>query len=114
MKISYIVLSALLLLLPLSVSAELPNLTCPGASGVNCTNYGNISLFIAEIIMILLSIAGMIAVLFIIIGGFQYITSGANQELAEAGKKTLRNAIIGIVVIVLSFVIVRVISNTFS
>lgn len=56
-------------------------------------------------------VVGLIAVFFIIWGGFQYITSGANEELAESGKKTLRNGIIGLVVIILSYVIVTVITN---
>lgn len=65
-------------------------------------------------INLLLSVSGLIAVLFIIIGGFQYITSRGNEEQAETGKRTLTNAIIGVVVIVLSFAIVRIVSNTFS
>lgn len=68
------------------------------------------ALFITDVInKILLPIAGTIAVLFIIIGGFQYITSGGNEELAEAGKKNLQNAIIGLVIVILSYVIIRVI-----
>src|SRR5262245_37781077 len=67
--------------------------------------------FIFAIINILLTVAGLLAVLFIIIGGFQYITSGANGELAESAKKTIQNAVIGLIVIILSFVIVRVINT---
>ena len=37
--------------------------------------------------------------------------AGGNEETAESAKKTIINAIIGIVVVILSFVIVRVISN---
>ncbi|MBI2355933.1 MAG: hypothetical protein HYV13_01850 [Candidatus Doudnabacteria bacterium] len=69
---------------------------------------------ITKIINILLTFAGLLAVLFVIIGGFQYIFSGANEEWAENGKKTLRNAIIGLVVIILSYVIVNVINSALS
>ena len=55
--------------------------------------------------------AGAIAVVFIIIGGYQYIASGGNEETAEKGKKTLVNAIIGIVVIVLAYAIINVLVN---
>src|SRR3989344_5963270 len=37
-------------------------------------------------INILLGIVGLISILFIVVGGYQYITSGANEELAETGK----------------------------
>lgn len=64
-----------------------------------------------RIINVLLAIAGLVAVIFLVIGGFRYITAGGNEETAEGAKKTILNAIIGIVVIILSFVIVRVITN---
>jgi hypothetical protein len=63
------------------------------------------------VIRALLTLGGVIAVLFIIIGGFQYITSSGNDEAAEKGKKTLINAVIGLVIIIMSFVIVSVITN---
>lgn len=68
--------------------------------------------FILRVINIALALAGLIAVLFMIIGGFRYITAGGNQDNAELGKKTILNSVIGIIVIILSFVIVRVVSNT--
>lgn len=69
------------------------------------------TLMIKVISQVILPIVGLIAVFFIIWGGFQYITSGMNEELAESGKKTLRNGVIGLVVIILSYVIVTVITN---
>ncbi len=55
-----------------------------------------------------------IAVLFLIIGGFWYITSAGNEETAAKGKSTVINAIIGIVIIILSYVIINVVSNLVS
>ena len=63
------------------------------------------------IIQVILGFAGIVAVLFIIIGGFQYMTSAGNDELAARGKKTLVNAVIGLVLIIISYIIVVVISN---
>ena len=67
---------------------------------------------IAEVIRLVLSFVGLIAILFIIIGGYRYITSNGNDEVAEAGKKTLINAVIGLVIIALAYVIVTVVINT--
>lgn len=69
---------------------------------------------IESAIILLLGLAFGLAVLFLIIGGFYYITSAGNEEQAEKGKKTLINAIIGIALIILSYAIVRVISNFVS
>ncbi len=74
--------------------------------------FNSISGFIYFIIQILLYIAGGVSVLFIIIGGFQYILSAGNAESATKGKKTVVNAIIGLVLIILSYIIINVIVNT--
>lgn len=94
--------------------------TQPGPGGVcvptggGQTGITRVSDFIIFIINILLALAGLVAVLFLVIGGFQYIASRGNEEATEAAKKTIFNAIIGIVVIILAFVIVRVISNALT
>ena len=69
---------------------------------------------IYRIISLLLFVAGALAVLFVIIGGYQYITAAGNEEASEKGKKTLVNAIIGVVLIILAYVIINVIVNTVS
>ena len=66
---------------------------------------------IISIINILLAVAGLVAVLFLIIGGVRYVVAAGNEEQLESAKKTITHAIIGLVIIILSFVIVRVISN---
>lgn len=71
----------------------------------------NITQLILSIINILLALAGLIAVLVLIIGGFRYVTSFGNEEAVDKAKKMILNAIIGIVVIILAFVIVRIVSN---
>lgn len=81
----------------------------PGSgSGSSVTNV------IVTVIKLLLGLAGAVAVLFVIIGGFQYVTSAGSPEGAKKGKTTLVNAIIGIIIIVLSYVIITVISNLVS
>lgn len=61
-----------------------------------------------------LGIAGSLAVLFIIISGIRYITSAGNQAQHEAAKKNLTSAIIGLVIVLISFVIVQVISRVLT
>jgi len=70
--------------------------------------------FIGAIISLMLTIAGAIAVVFVIIGGFMYVTSAGNEEQAEKGRKTLTNAIIGVVIVILAYVIVNVTVNFVS
>lgn len=56
-------------------------------------------------------IAGTVTALFLMIGGFLYITSAGNEEQSEKGRKILINSVIGLVVIIMSYAIVRVISS---
>ena len=69
---------------------------------------------IGKIIKILLGVAGAIAVLFVVIGGFLYMTSAGNEEQAQKGRKDITNALIGIIIIILSYIIVSVIVNLVS
>ena len=62
----------------------------------------------------LIGITFGVAVLFLIIGGFRYITSAGNPDGQTKGKQTVINALIGIVIIVLSYVIVNVVANLVS
>ncbi len=64
-----------------------------------------------QIINIMLLFAGIVAVFFIIIGGYRYLTAGGNSEQAESGRTSVVNAIIGVVIIILSYVIINVIVN---
>ena len=56
-----------------------------------------------------LGIVGAVAVLFIIYGGFRYITSQGNQQQMDTAKNILIKAIIGLVIVVVAYVIVRII-----
>jgi hypothetical protein len=106
-QVATLVLTFVFALAPVALA----QFSTPSAGGTGLPNDTSISQFILKIINIALAVAGLIAVLFLIIGGFRYITSAGNEETAEQAKKIIINAIIGVVVIILSFVIVRVIST---
>lgn len=84
---------------------------CDPSSGLNCRAGTNVNDLIRTVINWVLGITFGIAVLFLIVGGFWYITSAGNEETATKGKSTVINAIIGIVIIILSYVIINVVAN---
>ncbi len=59
-----------------------------------------------NIVEIILFASGSIAVLILVIGGVRYIASLGNQEQMDAAKKTIKFAVIGLLVIILAFAIV--------
>lgn len=67
---------------------------------------------VANVVFWLLVFAGIVALVLIIISGIKFITSGGDQKRVEGARKTLTYAIAGLVLILLSFAIVRFIAQT--
>lgn len=63
-----------------------------------------------NIITTLLSLAGVAALFFIIFSGIKFITSGGDPKQVEGARHTLTYAIIGLLVILFSFLIINIIS----
>jgi hypothetical protein len=67
----------------------------------------NVPCFIMWITQTLVAIGGSLAVIFIMVGGYQYILSGPDDK--EAAKKTILYAVIGLVVALMAWILVDVI-----
>lgn len=70
-------------------------------------DFSSIQAVVASLINIAFMAAGLVAVIYLIVGGYRYITSSGNQEAIEGAKATIFNAIIGLIIIFLSFLIVN-------
>lgn len=85
------------------------NIQAPG-NGSN-----DLAIFITKIILNIiqaaLAIAAYVAVFFIIKGGFGYMTSAGSPDGMSGAKTTIRNAVIGLVIVLLSAVIVNTIAG---
>ncbi len=105
MKNTFFALSSTLLLLPMMVSAA-------GDYGIG-QNQGaggssaDIAGIIQKIITFLLGFVGGLSVLMIIVAGIMYITSGGDEGRVDTAKKWLTYAIVGLVVALLGWVIVK-------
>ncbi len=62
---------------------------------------------------IFLLFAGILAAIYLIYGGVLYITAGGDAEKATKGRTAVINAIIGIVIILLSLVVMRYVTGAF-
>lgn len=56
-----------------------------------------------------LALSGVALFVMLVVGGFNFLLSGGDQKKLEAARGTLTSAIIGLVVIVLSFLIIKTI-----
>lgn len=66
------------------------------------------------IVEILLRIAGIVSVIFVIWGGFIYMTSQGQPDRLKVGQSTILNALIGVIISVLAVVIVNVVGGSIA
>jgi len=83
---------------------------CAQANQTPSTLFGNGGIF-ATIANVLIFLVGAIAVIYLIIGGLRYVTSGGDAKAVSAAKDTILYAVIGIVVAVISFALVSFVIN---
>lgn len=111
------------------VQAQSSACTNGTGTGVDCPNEGltaiqgafpgsnrakDLPTLVKVVINWALYLSAIVAVIFIIIGGFMYITSAGNESQATKGRTTLINALIGLVIVVLSYMLVQVVYNFIS
>jgi hypothetical protein len=54
----------------------------------------------------LIGMAGLVALFFVVWGGMRMMLSGGNPKAVQDGKDTIRNALIGLVMVLLSYLVV--------
>lgn len=63
----------------------------------------------SDILLILTSTAGALSLMFIVVAGIKFVTSGGDPKKLASASSTLTYAIIGLAVTVLAFVILRIV-----
>lgn len=69
-------------------------------------------LIVAAVVEILLRVAGLMAVGFVMYGGFRYVTSQAEPDAVNKARQTIINALIGLVIAILAAVTVGFIAGS--
>jgi len=64
-----------------------------------------------NLVSALLALGGIVLFLMLLSGGFKYLTSGGDPKATEGAKNTLTYAISGMVLLVGSYLILRIISD---
>jgi len=83
------------------------------AQGIEQVQELQISEVIKNIINAILGIIGVIAVGYLIYGGFLYLTSAGDEKQSTKARTVITSAIIGVIIIVLSWAIVRFVFQRF-
>lgn len=70
-------------------------------------NFTNLASVVNNSLTFVFAIAGILLLLYLIWGGFDYLTSMGDPKKAEAANKKISSAIIGIIIIFISYWIVQ-------
>ena len=82
--------------------------------GANSADH-NLFKTISQIVNVILGVIGLVAVVVVILGGIQFVTSTGDPAKTKKAKDTILYGIIGLVVALLAFAIVNfVLGNVFS
>jgi hypothetical protein len=74
----------------------------------------DIWLIVAALVEILLRVAGLAAIIFVIYGGVQYITSQGEPDKTGRAKQTVLNALIGLVIAIGATIFVTFVAGRFK
>ncbi len=72
---------------------------------------GKVQNFITNIITVLVTLAGLVAVVFFVLGGFSYITSSGNPERLDRAKQTIMYSGIGLAVALAAYVLTNIVTQ---
>ena len=78
-------------------------------TAIGCIDVKSPEGFVNSILTLAIGLAGGIAMLLIIFGGIQILTSAGNPDKIQAGKELITSAIAGLILIVFSVFILRII-----
>lgn len=76
--------------------------------------YTDLGQLIGTFLQVAIIISGLGAFAFLLMGGFQYVTSGGEKVQAEAARDKITYAIIGMVIIAAAYAGIRVIETIFG
>lgn len=80
-------------------------------SNVNpVAQFSNISTILNQVLPTLMIVASLVCLAMLLMGAFSYVTSSGEQEKLQKARKTITYSIIGLILIFLSYLMVRVMS----
>jgi len=83
----------------------------PGKINIKDTDIGRI---ISALLPYLFAIAGLILFVFLIIGGFELLTSGGNPETTKKAQGRITSALIGFLIIFLAYWLAQILEVIFG
>lgn len=87
---------------------DAPTITVPRPKGFRMGDLGSL---ISSAVSAMLIISAILAFVFLVLGGIQWITSGGDKAGMEAARNKITHAIVGLIVVAAAYAIMILVSN---
>lgn len=74
-------------------------------AGAEVTASADLPTIIGRVINVLLGFLGIVLLFYVLLAGFKWMTAGGNEKATTEAKEMIKNAVIGMVIIVAGFAI---------
>jgi hypothetical protein len=95
--------------LPVVFAAMLDTFKDSSGADTGVVTIQSIATLFVNVIGVVVTLAGVALFIMFVVSGFSFLFSGGDQKKLEQAKGTLTNAIIGLVVIVAAYLILRLV-----
>jgi hypothetical protein len=105
-----VMIGSLLAIQGVSAQGILSNLELTGANAALPLHESPVSV----VILVIKGALGLVAIIFfvmIVVSGFKWMTAGGNEETVTKAKNNIRNAVIGLIVIIFAYMITSFVLN---
>lgn len=89
------------------------NLDCDEDGGVMFSSVNDLWIIVNNLIEMGIMIAGMLAVIMLVVGGIKYITSQGEPSAIQSAKKMIINSLIGLILAIFAGTIVGFLAGSF-
>ena len=72
---------------------------------------GDIGDIVSELIKYLFPLAGLLVLLYLLLGGFQLMTSGGDPKKTQEAKGKITNALVGFVIVFIAYWLVQIVGT---
>jgi hypothetical protein len=93
--------------------AQLRNFTNydPGVANPPPALLSDLEVVFNNIVQVILYLAGIVAFIYLLIGGFHYLNAGGDPKAAARAKATITYAVWGLILVVIAWIILRLIEK---
>lgn len=86
----------------------------PGSTSPFATTTTSLGIIVSELLKYLFPFTGLLLFIYLLIGGFSYLTSGGEPKAMEQAQSKITNAIVGFVIVFVAYWVVQIFEFMFG